>query len=232
MNIRVDIHVVTEGQSETAFVNKVLNPWFNPLNIYLFPYTVITKRDHKKGFQHKGGISTYGKLRNDIIKCLSYTKKENVYVTTMFDYYNFPSDIYGYDELMHITEPYEKVKCLENIIKKDIEKDKANSGKVFFPYLQIHEFETLIFCGLDILKKKHFDYDIKTLYDALDKFGNPELINDNKETAPSKRILQCIPNFYKVTVGVDIVKEIGVENLRQKCCHFANWISYIEKLNK
>jgi hypothetical protein len=31
---------------------------------------------------------------------------------------------------------------------------------------------------------------------------NPELINDGKETAPSKRILKEIPEYDKVTAGV------------------------------
>ena len=48
------IYVVTEGQSETNFVNRVLNPFFLQLNKNLIPTTVLTKVDEKKGKVHKG----------------------------------------------------------------------------------------------------------------------------------------------------------------------------------
>jgi hypothetical protein len=225
------VYVVAEGQTETGFVKKILNLHFYPLNITLIPCTVITKIDRKKGIQHKGGISTYEKVRNDIIRALkSSSQKSNVYVTTMFDYYSFPSDVPGYDTINQVTDPYEKVKRLEDAIKADIEQEIPDSGVVFFPYLQLHEFETFLFCNLDILKEQHFDYNISRLYDVIKQFDNPELINDNKKTSPSHRILDCIPNLHKARDCVAAVEKMGIAVLRQKCNHFDNWISYIEKL--
>lgn len=44
---------------------------------------------------------------------------------------------------------------------------------------------------------------------------NPELINDNPETAPSKRIIKLIPEYDKVSVGAVIVGEIGIDFLKK-----------------
>jgi hypothetical protein len=227
------VYVIAEGQTETGFIQNILNLHFYRFNICLIPYTVVTKNDQKKGIQHKGGLSNYAKVRNDIAKALkSYFKKPDrkVYLTTMFDYYSFPSDAPGYNTIKQGMGPYEKVEYLEDAIKADIEKIIPGSGRVFFPYLQLHEFETLLFCNLDILKEQHFDYNISPLYEAEKQFVNPELINDNKETAPSKRILGCIPDLNKPRDCVAAAEKIGIEVLRQKCSHFGNWISYIENL--
>ena len=48
------IYVVTEGQSETNFVNRVLSPFFLTLNKILIPTTVLTKADENKGKMYKG----------------------------------------------------------------------------------------------------------------------------------------------------------------------------------
>jgi len=63
----------------------------------------------------------------------------------------------------------------------------------------------------------------------LDQFnGNPELINDSPETAPSKRL--AVTPYRKTTHGPNIVKEIGLENIRNKCQGFDNWIGLLEEL--
>jgi hypothetical protein len=221
------VYIVTEGQTETQFVNRVLNPWFNSRNIILIPCTVVTKIDRKTGKQYKGGISSYTKVGNDIKKCLSHANKPNVYVTTMFDYYHFPHDVPGYTH-GRIADPYGEVIRLEGLVKNDIQ--SVNPSPVFIPYLQLHEFETLMFCGLDIVANQHFDSDIDPLRKAIDKFKNPELINDSEITAPSKRLNDCISDFDKVTDGVLITEKIGIDNLRRHCRHFNDWITRLENL--
>ena len=60
----------------------------------------------------------------------------------------------------------------------------------------------------------------------------PELINDNLETAPSKRIITHIPK-YKVNKSSDgpaIAKQIGLPVLREKCPHFGQWLTKLENL--
>ena len=59
---------------------------------------------------------------------------------------------------------------------------------------------------------------------------NPELINQGHETAPSKRILKEIPEYDKVTSGVSVAECIGLDTLRQKCAHFDQWLTKLERL--
>ena len=49
---------------------------------------------------------------------------------------------------------------------------------------------------------------------------NPELINNSPNTAPSKRILKVIPAYDKTVTGVEILRKISLNKLRQKCQHF------------
>jgi len=80
----------------------------------------------------------------------------------------------------------------------------------------------------------------KALYqnDALSKlerikrsFANPEEINDNPETAPSKRILKIFSGYQKVLHGPTIAKRIGIENIRTECPHFHEWLDWLENLH-
>ncbi|MCU0546274.1 MAG: DUF4276 family protein [Oscillatoriaceae cyanobacterium Prado104] len=61
-------------------------------------------------------------------------------------------------------------------------------------------------------------------------YESPELINQGKTTAPSKRIIQAIPRYSKISDGLTIVKSIGLDNIRSKCPHFNQWINTLENL--
>ena len=80
---------------------------------------------------------------------------------------------------------------------------------------------------MDYLAKQYFEYDIQPLIDCLSIKKNPELINDGADTAPSKRIISCIPNYDKATDGVSVLEKIGIDNLCRSCKHFSEWIEWI-----
>lgn len=220
------VYVVTEGQSETNFVNRILAPYFLNFEKILIPTTVLTKADEQKGRMHKGGISNYEKARSTITKDLAYTKQSEVFVTTMFDFYALPSDTPGFMDAQKISDCYKKIDCIENAMLQYEELTRP----VFIPYIQLHEFEALLFTNLDVLAEEYFDYDIKSLRECLENQNNPELINNGVETSPSKRILKCIPDYDKATMGVSILTKIGVDELCRSCKHFSEWIEKIKKL--
>jgi hypothetical protein len=60
-------------------------------------------------------------------------------------------------------------------------------------------------------------------------FPTPEDIDERPELAPSKRILNLLPDYRKPVAGPLIVRHIGLATLRQECPHFNQWISRIEK---
>ena len=221
------IFVVTEGQSETNFVNKVLSPYFLSDGKIFIPTTVLTKKDERNGKMHKGGMSNFAKAQTTIKQDLAYTNSSDVFVTTMFDFYRLPTDTPGYKEAKKLSNPYDKVACLEQNM---LNFEKLANQTVFHPYIQLHEFEALLFSNINLLGEEYFEYDIQPLKDCVTEKKNPELINDGAATAPSKRILKCIPDYDKATAGVSVLEKIGVDILCNKCPHFAEWIDWIRSL--
>lgn len=219
------IFIVTEGQSETNFVNRVMMPYFADKCI-LIPNTVITKIDYKHGKTYKGGVANYAQIRNTLLKTLTVSaKNKDSYVTTMFDFYRLPADVPGVADAIKVNDPYERVE----IIEREIRKAEGYDGKFFFPYIELHEFEAMIFSDIAKLKEAYFEYDLTALEECVKIQSNPELINNGAETAPSKRILNCINCFDKANVGVDVLEKIGIENISEKCLHFSEWIKRIEE---
>lgn len=87
----------------------------------------------------------------------------------------------------------------------------------------------MIFSDLSKLQEAYFEYNIKALFEYTKIQANPEMINDGEETAPSKRIINCIDCFDKANMGVDVLAKIGVKDIARKCRHFAEWIRDIER---
>ncbi|MFA8449505.1 MAG: DUF4276 family protein [Bacteroidales bacterium] len=162
----------------------------------------------------------YEKAKKDILCWLKEDTDPNARFSTMFDLYALPTSFPKYQDAIKIANPYEKVKYLEIAFKEDINDSR------FIPYIQLHEFESLILSKPQELELEYFDHSksIEKLIKLLDsKNGNAELINDNPETAPSKRIIELIPEYNKVSAGADIAGIIGIDYLKKNCKHFNNW---------
>jgi hypothetical protein len=78
------------------------------------------------------------------------------------------------------------------------------------------------------------DTAIKNLVQVASCFASPELIDDGDETAPSKRIIQEIPEYegMKVFAGPLVAGKIGLSTLRSKCEHFGEWLGRLEALSQ
>lgn len=221
------IFVVTEGKSETNFVNQVLAPYFLSFDKVLIPTNVLTKKDDGKGKMYKGGLSRFSQADKTIKPNIKNAERNSdTFVTTMFDYYGLPKDTPGITEANQKTDSYEKVECIE----KAMQIYENPSKPIYFPYIQLHEFEALIFSDIHKLEEEYFDYNLKPLKDCLQQNSNPELIDNGIETSPSKRILSCICTYDKATAGVAVLGKIGIENLCRKCHHFSTWIEKLKSL--
>lgn len=220
-----NFRIVTEGQSETNFVNRVMAPYFAG-RCTLIPITVVTKTDNRHGKIYKGGIGNYGQIRNTLLKTLANASKNpDSYVTTMFDFYRLPTDVPGVAEAEKVDDPYKKVE----IIEREVQRMEGYGEKFFFPYIELHEFEAMIFSDITKLEETYFEDDLTALKECVKAQSNPELINNGADTAPSKRIMDCIGSFDKANVGVDVLGKIGIENIAGKCRHFAEWLRCIEE---
>ena len=129
------VFVYVEGQTEETFVRDILAPYLSQKDLILWPVLAKTKRT-SSGATFKGGITSYGRIRRDIIELLRDSSA--IRVTTMIDYYALPDDFPGKNRLSGGT-PAQRVAFLEDSFRQDIDHPR------FLPFLVLHEFEALLF---------------------------------------------------------------------------------------
>ena len=223
------LNIVVEGQTEERFVKEVLYHHLLSFNIYAYP--LLISAGEKKGRKYKGGVISYKQVKNDISKRIRQFKNHpDVYFSTMIDLFGldklhekFPF----YDEARSRIDKYEQVLFLEDKFREDVN----HPFGLFIPYIQLHEFEALLFSQTEKFKSQFRDCDkITRLKEVSENFTNPEMIDD--ENPPSYRIKVIFPYYEKVRHGVIIAKEIGLKIIRDKCPHFNEWINKLEQLGQ
>ena len=222
------IHVLCEGQTEQGFVEEVLRPYLIKNGVKSVKSIIVSTN---KKLNAQGGMSSYTHARTDLNLMLQSNPDscyESHIFTTMFDFYALPNDFPGYEEASSIIEPYAHINSLEQSFTNAINDSR------FIPYIQLHEFEALVFCGIDHLVKIYpkCKKSCEQLTTVLHKSGNPELIDNGPTTAPSKRIIKAIEGekkykYNKPATGKAVTKEIGIDELRARCQHFNEWIEQL-----
>lgn len=221
----IRLNITVEGLTELRFVRDVLAKHLGSFQISADARPVMTSKDKRKTY--RGGLISYEKAQKDIATWLKEDNNPEARFSTMFDLYALPKDFPRYDEAQRLKDPYEKVAFLEEAMQEDID------DRRFIPYIQLHEFEALVLADPKNLEWEYFENElaVRELERQLEAArGNPELINEGKETAPSKRIKKLIPEYDKVSSGVLIAEFAGVDFLKQKCRHFRDWITALENL--
>lgn len=220
------LNVLCEGQTEEKFVKDVLKPYFTSRGIVVKSRLLVTSR--KKGTQ--GGLFSYTQAKNDLtrwMKEVEHRGSETHFFTTMFDFYALPDEFPNMTQTASITDPYLRIASIEEAFKQDMGSDR------FIPYIQLHEFEALMFCDITKLAIEYPKCikEIESLKNVLAKYnGNPELINNSPETAPSKRIITAIQGKYKYNKprsGAVVTASIGLPTIMHLCTHFREWIYQI-----
>lgn len=212
----IRIYIICEGQTEETFVREVLQDHFQRLDIFVNP---IILRTSKTG---KGGVSSYGKIKNQINRqCL---EDATAWVTTMLDFYRLPLDFPGKEKNTEMSSLF-FAKHLEDSFQKDI--GLAN----FIANLVVHEFEGLLYSNTDAFEDWFGDEARSRLADERALFESPEHINDHLITAPSKRIKRHCPKYDKILHGTCISLDIGLDVIRRECHLFDNWLKKLEGLS-
>ena len=212
------IYILCEGQTEEAFINEVLCPYFANLMIFINPIICTTKRTTAKKF--KGGVSDYNKIKNELVILCKQHKNE--IVTTMFDYYAMPSNTPNI--ACSEVDIYKRTELIEEAINKDI-----GLSNCFFN-LMLHEFEGMLFSSPDAFIKITDQKTVEKIQKIRDEAISPEHINNSPATAPSKRLEALIPNYAKVKNGALLSKNIGIDTLLRECKHFADWVEKIRNI--
>jgi hypothetical protein len=214
---------VVEGQTEQGFVREVLAPFLRSQNVHMTARLV-----GKPG--HKGGDCRYERAKRDVLALLR--QEADTIITTMFDFYALPDSWPGRTGAKTALLA-EKAGMVETAVHEDVcrELGKSFDKGRFRPYIQMHEFEALLFsqpatiCA--VLRSPESEKQVQAIRA---KFSNPEEINDNSETAPSKRLLKLFADYRKRLHGSIAAQSIGIDAMRKECPHFAGWVGMLESL--
>ena len=176
----------------------------------------------------KGGVLKYEPFQKGLRNLLKLHDRPGVWFSSMIDLYALPKTFPGWDASRKQADPYARVKLLEDAMEKDI------GDRRFIPYIQLYEFEALLFADPASLAYFYPDQPkaLAALQAVADSHTCPELINDGKTTAPSKRIIAEIPDYggAKCTAGPQVAELIGLDVLRAKCPHFQQWVDRLAGL--
>ncbi len=216
---------LVEGHTERSFIKEVLAPDLGLRGVFLTAALI-----GKPG--HKGGIRPYLGVRKEILAAL---KQDHVrYCTTMFDYCGLPRDWPGVAQA-DAAERRLIAERIEGALHDDICSALGPSFEAdrFLPYIQMHEFEALLFSDPDILaetlQKPALASDFRSI---VADCGDPEGIDDVPQTSPSARIGAAAGAYRKVVQGTIAAKRIGLPTMRERCSHFCEWVGRLEGLGR
>lgn len=215
------VRVFVEGQTEQSFIRDILIPHFGTRQIYL----------HAVKLRRQGGITPYERAKEVIVRSLK--EDAALICTTMVDFYGMPTDWPGRENANRCQSCAEKADLVESGILKDIAGQLGDSfnPKRLMPYVQMHEFEALLFSSPLKLAESFGDKKLSSIFQAIfNEFSTPEEIDDHYDTCPSRRIEGVFQGFKKTINGITAAGRIGLETMRQECPHFNEWIIKLENL--
>lgn len=219
----IRLYIVVEGNTEETFASQVLCPHLQHHRVSL-----RARRIGKPG--HKGGRVNYSRAKGDVLLLLK--EDSRAYCTTLFDFYGLGE---GFPRLAvpPSANSEQKAQSIEKPFQAAIEREMGDGflSKRFVPYLQMHEFEGLLFSDPSGLAAAMGRPDLRQGLEAIRSgFATPEEINDGPTTAPSKRIRSLAPAYDKVFNGNLAALEIGLAKIRQECPRFDAWVRGLESL--
>ena len=213
----VELRVLCEGETEQTFVVKVLRPYLEPFRVFATSQSLMPV-----GF----GTVPFERLHKSI-KTEVGRSRDHQYVTTMIDLYGlreFPAS-----ERIPGETPLARVQRIEDAMRQSL------PSPLFIPYIQLHEFEALVFADLDLLPTQFPDGEADAaparLREGIGTLG-PEDVDDGPDSSPSKRLMKSVLGYdaLKAVAGPEIAARIGVPRLRASCPHFGAWVGRLERL--
>ena len=227
------LYIFVEGQTEQTFGDTVLKKHLAAHGVYV-QRPVLIAHARRRGVVHRGGGRRYSPMKDDILRFLKQDKNPDVFFTTMIDLYALPMDFPGTDEAEKLRHsPRDRVKKLEECFAADLA-DPHGRPTRFIPHIQLHEYEAILFCRPSCFSSffENCSKQIEILEKITHDHKSPELIDDGEQTAPSKRISACFPDYpgAKTVAGPQIAEVIGLDAIRQQCPHFDAWLTKLESL--
>lgn len=219
------VYVVVEGLTEESFIKDVLAPVLWGHHVYLIPIILGTPG-------HRGGNTSYARVKKDIVVLLK--QDATACCSTMLDFYGLGDGFPGLPPSGTMPNT-EKVARIEQAVRADImvEVPDRRADVRLIPYLQLHEYEGLLFSDPKAFASGIGQPQIAPqLQIVRNAFTTPEDINDDVNTAPSKRVLGAYSSYRKVLDGTAAARAVGIARMRQECPHFRAWIETLESLGE
>ena len=208
--IRLAISV--EGPTEEEFSKAVLSTHLQSHGIEAQPILLGRARGSGAG----GGNVTVGRLASE----MAHLYQSFDVVTSFVDFYGFRN------------KRDKTAEELEALVCRDVQQKVGWNQDRVLPYVQKHEFEGLLFSDVSAFSAL-VDAPLKSvdlLRNIRSGFATPEDINDDRATAPSRRIKGVIPVYRKPLHGPLVAMEIGLEAIRAECPRFNEWVIGLESL--
>lgn len=217
--------VIVEGPTERA----ALEHPDVACQFYTAGFSVHPKVRGKPG--HKGGTRPFESVLKEIVALLR--QEPTAKVTTLFDFYGLRLADWPGAPLTATMPPAQAVETIEHGMSAAVAERIPNlmPGR-FIPYIQLYEFEALLFADPDAMAHTFGSPALSaTFAQVVADCGGCEAINNGPTTAPAKRIESAFPS-YKKGKGLNahaplILGQIARTNwprLLTECPRFAAWL--------
>lgn len=220
-----EVIVIAEGQTEEAFIKRVVAPIFHSQQIFLKPVLMKTSSTAK------GGAVTFDRLKLNIRN--EIRRNPNIKLTTFLDLYGLDASFPDFNHAQSIQDVYSRVEHLEQALHRELVAFVGCHSDRIIPYIQPYEFEGLLFSDVEqlCLIEPTWERSKDTLQRMRDEVDSPEHINNGFPTKPSKRLEDNLnPKYKKTTHGPRIAQHIGTEKMELECAHFKSWMDKIRML--
>ncbi len=202
--------IICEGKTESEFVRDCLGPHLLTQNILVAHHPII------------------GRTINidRIVRHIRNEYRDFDHITTLVDYYGFGDQ-----------QGRSKAELESEILSRAAASIGGFDPRRVIPYIQMHEFEALLFSDIEEFKwivdgwNQQAKRDLLAVRNSID---TPEEINNNPNTAPSKRLAKIFPGYedIKAEYGPIIASEIGLAKIRAECPLFNDWLTHLENLDQ
>lgn len=218
--------VICEGQTEEAFIARVMTPVLMANGLYLQGITVETSQGHK------GGTLSYARLLPALRNTLANTSI--VAVTTLIDLYKLGTDFPGRATSTTQLPLATELPRLEKALHEHVVHQCGCHPARFIPYIQPHEFEALLFSDTDTLASIEAGWESAAANLARIRAAvpTPEDINHGPTTKPAARLEALLhnPGYRKLRHGPIAAERIGLATIEAECPHFAGWLARLRTL--
>lgn len=215
--------ILVEGDCEILLMQRLVIPYLYRKGKADGWSIETAKITTNRKLNKKGGNVSYVYLQNDVRR---FASQGCTLITTFFDFFRLPIDFPGYTTVGNEVEQVE-VALLEAL------RGEIPSLPEFVPYIQKHEFEALLFSGMEGFELVVDDETLlKEIQLVVNSCVNPEEINGGADTAPSKRLKKFF-DYDKTRDSELILEMLGIEVILERCPRFRAWVGcLVRKLSE